>query len=120
MPDGRIRRLHRRQFQYPFCQRRRLREQHRGGGAISVNNSNVFLERTRFVRNEAAVQGGAIQAWFSELTIEQSEFEAYLKLAEKGRLKVESRRQFFAYCSLVMRSASPNAPCGATGKRPSC
>lgn len=30
--------------------------------------------------------------------------EAYLKLAEKGRLKVESRRQFFAYCSRVMRS----------------
>ncbi len=46
-----------------------------GGGAISVNNSNVFLERSEFFRNIAALQGGAIQAWFSELTIEKSEFE---------------------------------------------
>lgn len=46
-----------------------------GGGAISLNNSNAFFERTRFFRNTAAVQGGAVQAWFSELTVEQSEFE---------------------------------------------
>lgn len=30
--------------------------------------------------------------------------EAYLKLADKGRLRVEGRRQFFAYCARVMRS----------------
>jgi RNA polymerase sigma factor (TIGR02999 family) len=30
--------------------------------------------------------------------------EAYLKLAGQGRLKVEGRRQFFAYCARVMRS----------------
>ena len=30
--------------------------------------------------------------------------EAYLKLAEKGRVRVASRQQFFAYCARVMRS----------------
>ena len=30
--------------------------------------------------------------------------EAYLKLAGQGRLRVEGRRQFFAYCARVMRS----------------
>lgn len=30
--------------------------------------------------------------------------EAYLKLAGQGRLRVESRRQFFGYCARVMRS----------------
>jgi hypothetical protein len=46
-----------------------------GGGAISLNNSNAFFERTRFEHNVAGLQGGAIQAWFSELTIEDGEFE---------------------------------------------
>jgi len=30
--------------------------------------------------------------------------ETYLKLAERGQLRVENRRQFFAYCARVMRS----------------
>jgi hypothetical protein len=46
-----------------------------GGGAVSVNNSNAFFERTRFEHNIAALQGGAIQAWSSELTLEDSTFQ---------------------------------------------
>lgn len=43
-----------------------------GGGAISLNGGALAAERTLFVANRAFTQGGAVQAWFAQVTIEES------------------------------------------------
>ncbi len=70
----------------------------RGGVPVDALWHASYGELKKLAR--ASLRGG-------ELTLLQPTAlvnEAYLKLAAQGRLRVEGRRQFFAYCSRVMRS----------------
>jgi predicted outer membrane repeat protein len=45
-----------------------------GGGGISLNQGTLFVDDSRFFSNGAENDGGAVQAWFSDVTIGGSDF----------------------------------------------
>jgi predicted outer membrane repeat protein len=45
-----------------------------GGGGISLNQGTLVVDDSRFFLNGAENDGGAVQAWFSEVTIGGSDF----------------------------------------------
>ena len=47
-----------------------------GGGAISLNSGSLGLSHTTFETNTAGLQGGALQSWYSAVTVDTSVFYA--------------------------------------------